>query len=145
MFSAWRFGAGHSGEEAMFAGLPWDIHPTRTADGRYTVNLPGDIRLDVNHHQRTALLINPAGTLLHLSLSRIEAFGEHLQTHLIPDGGKSFAAEESLHRGLIASTGEIHLSLSTGLDLHIRFPEPASDAPDAPVQDNFINCRERRP
>ena len=50
-------------EAAAIEGLPLDIDPVQTAEGRYRVELPGGYRLDVSHYDRTAVLGNPDGTV----------------------------------------------------------------------------------
>ncbi len=110
-------------EAAGIAGLPWNIEPTRVAETRYSAALPGGIRLDVNHTERSATLINPAGTVVCLSPERIEGIGETVEVTFIAGGSKSFAAQESGHRGVLEADGTLHLALSNGLDLVVLFSE----------------------
>jgi hypothetical protein len=126
-------------EAAGIEGLPLDIDPVQTAQGRYRVELPGGYRLDVSHDERTAVVGNSSGTVDILSIVRIEGVGEDIQVRLVPGGAKGFTATESGHKGIIETDGTIHLSMANGLDLVIRFPEnagtgdePAHDA-DAPA------------
>ena len=63
-------------EAAGIEGLPLDIDPIQTAQGRCRVELPGGYRLDVFQPERTAMIGNPAGTSVVLGISRIEGVGE---------------------------------------------------------------------
>jgi hypothetical protein len=110
-------------EAAGIEGLPLDIDPVQTAEGRYRVELPGGYRLDVSHDERTAVIGNPAGTVDILAITRIEGVGEDVQVRLVPGGAKGFTAVESGHKGIIEADGTIHLSMANGLDLVIRFPK----------------------
>jgi hypothetical protein len=134
-------------EAAMIEGLPWDVTPEQVAAERYSVALPGGVRLDVNHAEHSATVINPTGTVVLLSLPRIEGIGEDVEIRLIAGGAKSFAALESGHRGIIESGGTIHLGLSNGLDLVIRFPGNASPGGGDTRCDGVcgIDCQERTP
>jgi len=134
-------------EAAMIEGLPWDATPEQVAAERYSVALPGGIRLDVNHAEHSATVINPTGTVVLLSLQRIEGIGEDVEIRLIAGGAKSFAALESGHRGIIESGGTIHLGLSNGLDLVIRFPAGSSSGSGSSGCDSVcgIDCQERTP
>jgi hypothetical protein len=109
-------------EAAGIAGLPDGVEPERVAEARYSVALPEGIRLDVHHTECSAIVINPAGTVVCLSPDRIEGIGETVEVTLLPGGSKSFAALESGHRGVVEAEGTIHLALSNGLDLVVRFP-----------------------
>lgn len=134
-------------EAAMIEGLPWDVTPEQVAAERYSVALPGDVRLDVNHAEHSATVINPTGTVVLLSLPRIEGIGEEVEIRLIAGGAKAFASPESGHRGIIESGGTIHLGLSNGLDLVIRFPASASSGGGDTGCDGVcgIDCQERTP
>lgn len=110
-------------EAAGIEGLPLDIDPVQTAQGRYRVESPGGYRLDVSHDERTAVISNPTGTVDILSIVRIEGVGEDVLVRLVPGGTKGFTADESGHKGIIEADGTIHLSMANGLDLVIRFPE----------------------
>jgi hypothetical protein len=133
-------------EAAGIAGLPDEVEPERVAEARYSVALPGGIRLDVNHAERSATLINPVGTVVCLSPERIEGIGETVEVTFIAGGSKSFAAQESGHRGVVESEGTIHLALSNGLDLVVRFPKndvPETDSGSSDVCG--IQCEARVP
>lgn len=110
-------------ETAGIEGLPHDVDPVLASVGRYTVTLPDGIRLDVSHAERIASVINPTGTIVVLGIGHIEGVGEDVQVRSISGGSKSFRAMESRHAGMIEANGTIHLSLSSGLDLVIHFPE----------------------
>jgi len=110
-------------ETAGIEGLPDGIEPVLASQGRYSVELPGGIRLDVYHRERIAAVINPSGTIDVLGIARMEGIGEEVQVRLISGGAKSFRCLESGHAGMIEASGTIHLSLSSGIDLVIRFPE----------------------
>jgi len=125
-------------------GLPLDIDPIQTAQGRYRVELPSGYRLDVFQSERTAMIGNPAGTSVVLGISRIEGVGEDVEVRLVPGGAKGFAAMESGHKGVIEADGTIHITLANGLDLVIHFPNdddaggvPGSGGPSAGI------CEER--
>lgn len=134
-------------EAGMIEGLPWDVTPEQVAAERYSVALPGGIRLDVNHAEHSATVINPLGTVVLLSLPRIEGIGEQVEIRLIAGGAKAFAALESGHRGIIESGGTIHLGLSNGLDLVIRFPADSPTGGDGTGCGGVcgIDCQERTP
>ncbi|MCB2141375.1 hypothetical protein KQH29_00365 [bacterium] len=134
-------------EAAMIEGLPWDATPEQVAAECYSVALPGGVRLDVNHAEHSATVINPTGTVALLSLPRIEGIGEEVEIRLIAGGAKAFAVLESGHRGIIESGGTIHLGLSNGLDLVIRFPASASPGGGDTRCDGVcgIDCQERTP
>ena len=131
-------------EAAGIEGLPLDIDPVQTAQGRYRVELPGGYRLDVSHDERTAVIGNPTGTVDILAIVRIEGVGEDIQVRLVPGGAKGFTADESGHKGIIEADGTIHLSMANGLDLVIRFPEDAGTG-DEPGHDGDapVICEER--
>lgn len=131
-------------EAAGIEGLPLDIDPVLTAQGRYRVELPGGYRLDVFQLERTAMIGNPAGTSVVIGISRIEGVGEDIEVRLVPGGAKGFAAMESGHKGVIEADGTIHIALANGLDLVIHFPDgddaggvPGSGGPSAGI------CEER--
>ena len=131
-------------EAAGIEGLPLDIDPIQTAQGRYRVELPSGYRLDVFQSERTAMIGNPAGTSVVLGISRIEGVGEDVEVRLVPGGAKGFAAMESGHKGVIEADGTIHITLANGLDLVIHFPNdddaggvPGSGGPSAGI------CEER--
>jgi len=110
-------------EAAGIEGLPLDIDPIQTAQGRYRIELPGGYRLDVFQSERTAMIGNPAGTSVVLGISRIEGVGEDVEVRLVPGGAKSFAAMESGHKGVIEADGTIHVAMANGLDLVVHFPD----------------------
>jgi len=131
-------------EAAGIEGLPLDIDPIQTAQGRYRVELPGGYRLDVFQLERTAMIGNPAGTSVVIGISRIEGVGEDIEVRLVPGGAKGFAAMESGHKGVIEADGTIHIALANGLDLVIHFADdddtggvPGSGDPSAGI------CEER--
>ena len=131
-------------EAAGIEGLPLDIDPNQTAQGRYRVELPGGYRLDVLQSERTAMIGNPAGTSVVLGISRIEGVGEDIEVRLVPGGAKGFTAMESGHKGVIEADGTIHVAMANGLDLVIHFPDdddsnggPGSGDPPACI------CEER--
>lgn len=131
-------------EAAGIEGLPLDIDPVQTAQGRYRVELPGGYRLDVSHDERTAVVGNPAGTVDILAIVRIEGVGEDIQVHLVPGGAKGFTAVESGHKGIIEADGTIHLSMVNGLDLVIHFPENAETGDEYGNDDVApVICEER--
>lgn len=115
-------------EAAGIDGLPADIDPVLVAEGRYRLDLPDGYRLDVNHQARFATVCNPIGTVDILGGGRIEGVGEKIKVRLLAGGAKGFTCEESGHGGLIETVGTIHLSLKSGQDLVIRFP----DVPEEP-------------
>jgi hypothetical protein len=108
---------------AGIEGLPEDIDPVLVAEGRYRIDLPGGFRLDVNQEARLASICNSTGTIDILGISRIEGVGEKITVRLLAGGAKGFTCEESGHGGLIETVGTIHLSLKSGQDLVIRFPD----------------------
>jgi len=110
-------------EAAGIEGLPDGVEPVLASPGRYSVELPGGIRLDVYHREKIAAVINPSGTIVVLGITRTEGVGEEVQVWLISGGAKSFRCLESGHAGMIEAGGTIHLSLSSGIDLVIHFPE----------------------
>jgi len=130
-------------EAVGIEGLPLDIDPVQTAQGRYRIELPGGYRLDVSHGDRTALVSNPVGTADVLGITRVEGIGENVEMRLVRGGAKGFSAQESGHKGIIEADGTIHLSMANGLDLVIRFPkdlDPGGD--DEPEGQSTIICEE---
>jgi hypothetical protein len=113
-------------ESAGIEGLPADIDPVLVAEDRYRIDLPGGLRLDVNHKARVVTICNPVGTIDIICIGRIEGVGEKITVRLLAGGAKGFACSESGHGGLIESNGSIHLSLKGGQDLIIRFPDDPS-------------------
>jgi len=131
-------------EAAGIEGLPLDIDPVQTAQGRYRVELPGGYRLDVSHDERTAVVGNPTGTVDILAITRIEGVGEDIQVRLVPGGAKGFTTTESGHKGIIEANGTIHLSMANGLDLVIHFPENAETGDEYGNDDVApVICEER--
>ena len=126
-------------EAAGIEGLPLDIDPNQTAQGRYRIELPGGYRLDVFQSKRTAMIGNPAGTSVVLGISRIEGVGEHIEVRLVPGGAKGFTAMESGHKGVIEADGTIHVAMANGLDLVIHFPDDDGSNGD-PGSDSVPGC-----
>ena len=128
-------------EAAGIEGLPDGVEPVLASQGRYSVDLPDGTRLEVHHRERTASVINLSGTIAVLGITRTEGIGEEVQVQLISGGAKSFRCLESRHAGMIEANGTIHLSLSGGLNLVIRFSEssPGSDDDSGAV---CFNCEE---
>lgn len=114
-------------ESCGIEGLPHDVDPTLAADGRYTVTLPDGTRLDMLRAEKLLIIGNPTGTVNVIGIGRIEGIGEEVQARSISGGSKSFRSMESGHAGMIEADGTIHLSLASGLDLVIRFPEDSGD------------------
>ena len=130
-------------EAAGIEGLPLDIDPVQTSQGRYRVELPDGFRLDVSHDERTAVIGNPAGTVDILAITRIEGVGEDIQVRLVPGGAKGFSTQKSGHKGVIEANGTIHLSMENGLDLVIRFPDGIDAGGDDDQDDqSMIICEE---
>lgn len=129
-------------EAAGIEGLPDGVEPVLTSQGRYSVDLPGGIRLEVYHRDRIAAIINPSGAIAVLGITRSEGIGEEVQVRLISGGAKSFRCMESGHAGMIETSGTIHLSLSSGLDLVIRFPETSPGGDDDGSGAVCFNCEE---
>jgi hypothetical protein len=117
-------------EAAGIEGLPVDIDPVLVAENRYRIDIPGSLRLDVNQKARLVVVCNPAGTIDILGIGRIEGVGEKISVRLLAGGAKGFTCEESGHGGLIESDGTIQLSLNSGQDLVIRFPETPDQGDD---------------
>lgn len=126
-------------EAAGIEGLPLDIDPNQTAQGRYRIELPGGYRLDVFQSERTAMIGNPAGTSVVLGISRIEGVGEDIEVRLVPGGAKGFTAMESGHKGVIEADSTIHVAMANGLDLVIHFPDDDGSNGD-PDSDSVSGC-----
>ena len=109
-------------------GIFQDIDPVLVAEGRYRIDLPDGFRLGVNQAACLATISNPTGTIDILGIGRVEGVGEKIKVRQLAGGAKGFSCEESGHGGLIESNGIIHLSLKSGQDLIIRFP----DVPEQP-------------
>jgi hypothetical protein len=107
-----------------------DIDSVLVAEGRYRIDLPGSLRLDVNHKSRLIVVCNPVGTIDIFGIDRIEGVGEKVTARLLAGGAKGFTCIESGHGGLIESDGTIHLSLKGGQDLIIRFPDSPNQVGD---------------
>lgn len=127
-------------ESCGIEGLPHDVEPTLAADGRYTATLPNGVRLDVLRSERLLVICNPTGTVNVVGIGRIEGVGEEVQARSISGGSKSFRATESGHAGMIEADGTIHLSLASGLDLVIRFPEDSGDGSSAYTGPICFDC-----
>ena len=130
-------------EVAGIAGLPLDIDPVQVASGRFSVELPGEILLEVLHQDRLAMVINPTGTVVVLGISRIEGIGEEVRARIVAGGARGFISMESNHQGVIEADGTIHAALSNGLDLVIRFPEMADDPSSVQPDESETICEER--
>ena len=133
-------------EAAGISGLPAGIDPTAMGEERFAVNLPGGIRLDVDHRERFITLINPAGPIDIIGIGRIEGIGEAIAVRLLSGGAKGFQCGQSGHGGLIEADGTIHLGLKSGADLVIRFQGEAIDdgAPEIGCSGQCgIDCEER--
>lgn len=124
-------------ETAMITGLPVEMEAEQVGEGRFLAPIAEGAVLTVNHQDRTATLFHLAGTTVLLSYPRIEAFGEKVEVGILPGGIKNFATEESGHRGVVELDGTIRLATENGLDLVIRFPEPA---PPVDVQETRPIC-----
>jgi len=116
------------------AGLTEDIEAEQVAAGRYRLVLGASV-LHVDHSARTATLTQYSGEWLLLSYPRTQAFGEDCQTGILPGGLKHFATVKTGTRGIIQLDGTIELATAEGLDIVIRFPEPAPS----------VNMQETRP
>jgi hypothetical protein len=130
-------------QAAGIEGLPVDIDPVLVAEGRYRIDLPGGFRLDVNQEARLATICNPTGTIDILGIGGVEGVGEKITVRLLAGSAKGFSCEESGHGGLIESNGTIHLSLKSGQDLIIRFPDAAEqpeDGTDSSSEPCFMIC-----
>ncbi len=131
-------------EAAGIEGLPFDIDPVEVGDGRYRVELPGGTRLDVSHPNRTAVIGNTDGTVDVVGLIRIEGIGEKIEVRSVPGGARGFAALESGHRGILEADGTIHLTMTNGLDLVIRFPNRDDwDQLSGPSDPMTLRCESR--
>jgi hypothetical protein len=129
-------------EVAGIKGLPDGVEPVLASPGRYTVLLPDGTRIDVYQSDRAVAVANMSGTIDVLGISRIYGIGEEVQARSISGGAKSFRALESGHAGMIEADGTIHLSLSNGLDLVIRFPETLPGSDDDGSGAVCFNCQE---
>ena len=129
-------------ESCGIEGLPHDVEPALAADGRYTAMLPDGTRLDVLRHERLLVIGNPTGTVNIIGIGRIEGIGEEVQARSISGGSKSFRAMESGHAGMIEADGTIHLSLTSGMDLVIRFPEGFGDGSGTDTGAICFDCEE---
>jgi len=129
-------------ESCGIEGLPHDVEPALSADGRYTAMLPDGTRLDVLRQEGLLIISNPTGTVNLIGIGRIEGIGEEVQARNISGGSKSFRALESGHAGMIEADGTIHLSLASGLDLVIRFPEDSGDVSGTDTGAICFDCQE---
>lgn len=129
-------------ESSGIEGLPDDAEPTLAADGRYTVTLSDGTRLDVLRRERLLIISNPTGTVNIIGIGRTEGVGEEVQARSISGGSKSFRTMESGHAGMIEADGTIHLSLASGLDLVIRFPQDSSDEDSDDTGPVCFDCEE---
>jgi hypothetical protein len=133
-------------EAAGIEGLPMDIDPVLVAEGRYRIDLPDGLRLDVNQEARLATFSNPTGTIDILGIGQIAGVGEKITVRLLSGGAKGFSCEESGHGGLIETDGTIHLSLKGGQELVIRFPEAPNlgeDDTDSIDEPSILICERR--
>lgn len=128
-------------ETAGIEGLPLDVEPVLVADGRYSVEVCGGVRLDVLHDSRQALIINPTGTIIVLG-ARIQGVGEEVTTQILAGGAVAWTATESRHRGIVQGDGTINVAFACGRDLIIHFPEDDGELP-GPSEPICFNCQER--
>lgn len=121
-------------EAAGIEGLPLAVEPGLIAADRYGVDLPAGERLVVDRRVRTAILINPTGTIIILGHRKAEGIGETVELSPVASTGDwGFRSLASQHQGLLRSDGAIELMLHSGLDLIVTFPpiDPSGgDDPD---------------
>ena len=130
-------------EAVGIEGLPFDIDPVQVANGRYRVELPDGIRLDVSHGERFVVVGNPDGTTDIIGFTRMEGIGEEVRVRPVPGGARGFEAMASGHRGIVEADGTIHLTTTSGLDLVIRFPDGAEPDQEAvPDDPPTLPCEE---
>jgi hypothetical protein len=129
-------------EAAGIEGLPDGVEPVLASPGRYTVVLPDGTRLDVYQSERAVAVANPSGTIDVLGISRTYGIGEDVQARSVSGGAKSFRAAESGHAGMIEADATIHLSMSSGLALIIRFPDGPGSGGDDSAGPACFNCVE---
>jgi hypothetical protein len=120
--------ANHSA--AGVEGLPVDIDPVLVAEGRYRIDFPSQLGLDINQKACFVTVCNPTGTIDILGIGRIEGVGEKITVRLLAGGAKGFTCSESGHGGLIQPDGTVDLSLKGGQDLIIRFPDAPAQVED---------------
>jgi hypothetical protein len=114
-------------EAVGISGLPVDVEPLLVGPNRYRIDLDGDLRLELDQTERRLLVINPSGSLLQLG-GRIEGIGEKVEVRFVPGGARGFTASDTGHGGMVEPDGTIHLSLASGADLVVRFPDPPADS-----------------
>jgi hypothetical protein len=109
-------------EQAGIEGLPPSAEVTQLSENRFSIDLsPYRMLLDQAAH--TLSVINPSGTIDLLGLANISSVGSETSVRVLSDGSKGFTCAESEHGGLIEKDGTIRISLKSGDDLTIRFPD----------------------
>lgn len=116
-------------EQAGIEGLPPSAEVSQLAEHRFSIELP-PYRLLLDQSTQMLSVINPDGTIDLLGLETISSVGAEASVRVLPDGSKGFTFAESGHGGLIEKDGTIRLSLKSGDDLIVRFPQNDVDSDD---------------
>ena len=109
-------------EAAGIEGLGPNVVPRRVADGRYRIDLPSGIRLDVDQRRKVVLVCDVSGSILAIGINRTEGYAEAMDVRVLGNGAKGFEAQDSGHKGCVEPDGTIRLSLHQGQNLVFRFP-----------------------
>ncbi len=120
-------------------GLPASVQPVQVDDARFRLVFPNELRLEVSVPDRTAVVIDPNGSVLVLGKG-LQAYADQLTINLLKNGGRGFAATRAGHRGFVEQNGDILLSLATGEDLVIHFPKESDGPSDLGTTSRFYSC-----
>jgi len=125
-------------EVAGISGLPIDSVVTQLTAKRIDVEIAA-LRLVKDDQNRTLTIINHSGSVIFLSREIIETIGEEVVINFVSPEIKAFKCMESGHSGLIEADNTIHLTLKSGEDLVISFPENGSQPSDDEIPETL--CR----
>ena len=126
-------------EQAGIEGLPQSAEVSQLAENRFSIDVaPYRLLLDQSAH--TLSVINPSGTIDLLGLENISSVGAETSMRVLPDGTKWFTCASG-HGGLIDKDGTIRLSLKSGDDLIIRFPDSDIGSGASPDSEQERFCK----
>ena len=126
-------------EQAGIEGLPPSADVSQLAENRFSIDLP-PYRMLLDQSDQTLSVINPSGTIDLLGLANLSSVGSEISMRVLPDGSKGFTCADSGHGGLIEKNGTIRLSLKSGDDLIIRFPQSEVDSDGSPDTETERFC-----
>lgn len=126
-------------EEAGIEGLPPSAEVSRLSETRFSIDLP-PYRLLLDQSAQTLSVVNPSGSIDLLDPVTVSSVGAEVSMRVLPDGSKGFVCAESGHGGMIEKDGTIRISLKSGDDLVIRFPDSETDSDASPDSEQERFC-----